>query len=92
MKSASLPAVRVSPEVRMAAEAVLQGDETLSGFVEEAVCRTIALRKAQQEFIARGLAAAESARRSGSYVSAADVLGKLDKKLEGARHKTPSGE
>lgn len=92
MKSASLPAVRVSPEIRKAAEAVLQGDETLSGFVEEAVRRTIALREAQQEFIARGLAAAESARQTGNYVSAGDVLGKLDRKLAAARHKAVSGE
>jgi hypothetical protein len=36
-------------------------------------------------FIARGLDAGESARKSGKYVSAATVLGKLARKLEKAR-------
>jgi hypothetical protein len=41
MKTAAIPAVRVSPELREAAEAVLQSGETLSGFVEDAVRRNV---------------------------------------------------
>ena len=37
MKTAAIPAVRVPPELRQAAEDLLQTGETLSGFVEEAV-------------------------------------------------------
>ena len=44
MKTAAIPAVRVSPELRQAAEAVLETGETLSGFVEDAVRRNVEFR------------------------------------------------
>lgn len=85
MKTASMPAVRVSPELRAAAEELLGRDETLSAFVEDAVRRNVELRRMQREFIERGVASAASARRSGKYVSASAVLGKLERKLDRAR-------
>lgn len=85
MKTASIPAVRVPPELRKAAEDLLQSGETLSGFVEEAVRRNIEFRQAQQAFIKRGLASAEAAKQSGEYVSASAVLGKLAQRLDQAR-------
>ena len=75
MKSAAIPAVRVPPELRQAAEDLLQAGETLSGFVEEAVRRNVEFRQAQMAFIERGLASAEAARKSGKYVSSAAMLG-----------------
>lgn len=89
MKTATLPSLRVAPELRQAAEAVLQEGETLSGFVEESVRRQIEFRHAQQTFIARGLASGEAAKKSGKYVSAEAVLEKLGKRLEQARKATP---
>jgi len=53
MKTAAIPAVRVSPELRQAAEEVLQSGETLSGFVEDAVRRNVEFRYAQKAFIER---------------------------------------
>jgi predicted transcriptional regulator len=85
MKSAAIPAVRVPPELRQAAEDLLQAGETLSGFVEEAVRRNIEFRQAQKAFIERGLASAEAARKSGKYVSSAAILGKLSRRFERAR-------
>ena len=85
MKSAAIPAVRVPPELRKAAEEVLQSGETLSGFVAEAVRRNVEFRQAQSAFIARGLASAQAARKSGAYVPAASVLAKLDRRLTKAR-------
>lgn len=85
MKTATLPSLRVAPELRKAAEAVLQEGETLSGFVEESVRRQVEFRYSQQAFIARGLASAEAAQKSGKYVSAEDVLAKMAKKLAQAR-------
>ena len=81
MKTATIPSLRVQPELRQAAEAVLQEGETLSSFVEEAVRRNVTYRRAQQDFIARGLAARDAARASGEYVDAAEVLDKLGKRL-----------
>ena len=85
MKSAAFPAVRVPPELRQAAEELLQACETLSGFVEEAVRRNVEFRQAQKAFIERGLASAEGARKYGKYVSSAAVLSKLARRLEKAR-------
>lgn len=81
----ALRVVRVSPELRQAAEAVLESGETLSGFVEDAVRRNVEFRYAQKAFVERGLAAGAGARESGKYVSAAAVLGKLGRRLDKAR-------
>ena len=85
MKTAAIPAVRVSPELRQAAEELLRTGETLSGFVEEAVRRNVEFRQAQQAFIERGLASAAAAKKSGKYVSSAAVLDKLTRRLDKAR-------
>lgn len=89
MKTAAIPPVRVSPELRQAAEEVLQTGETLSGFVEEAIRRNVEFRQAQKAFIERGLASAAAARASGKYVSAAAVLSKLKRRIDKAR---PAGK
>jgi len=92
MRSAAIPAVRVPPELRQAAEEVLQSGETLSNFVEEAVRRSVEFRRAQQAFIARGLASSQAARESGKYVSSSAVLGKLARRLDKARRSRSAGK
>ena len=92
MKTAAIPAVRVPPELRQAAEELLVDGETLSGFVEDAVRRNVEYRRAQAAFIARGLASRDAARTSGRYVTAATVLGKLDRLLKSARKKAASAK
>lgn len=84
-KTATIPSLRVEPELRAAAESVLKEGETLSAFVEDSLKRQVHIRKSQAEFIARGLAALEEADRTGVYYSSEDVLGMLRKKLEKAR-------
>jgi hypothetical protein len=81
MKTATIPSLRVNPELRSAAESVLLPDESLSGFVESALRAQIASRQLQQEFIARGLASGAAARQSGEYYSAGNVLDELDAML-----------
>lgn len=81
MKSSTLPPLRVSPELRADAEAVLAPGESLSSFVHDAVTRTIEYRKAQQEFVERGLASAAKARRTGRYVSSSAALRTLRRQL-----------
>ncbi len=86
-KTSTIPPLRVNEEVRIAAEAALMEGETLSGFVLEAIQFNIQRRTMQQEFIARGLAARDEARKTGKYVSANDVLAGLDKTLARPRKK-----
>ncbi len=87
MKSATLPSLRVDPELRAAAESVLEEGETLSAFVESSVRAQIHFRRTQDEFIARGLASRDEAKRTGVYHSAEEVHAELrqmlaDKKAE----------
>ena len=85
MKTATLPSLRVDPELRAAAESVLQKDETLSAFVEHAVKAQVHYRKSQAEFIARGFASLAEAERTGIYYSSEDVLHMLKAKLDAAK-------
>jgi predicted transcriptional regulator len=87
MKSASLPSLRVEPELRKAAEAVLREGETLSSFIEESLRTNIERRLCQQEFIARGLAFRDRARQTGEYVDAETVLDRLQLMLNEAKSK-----
>lgn len=85
MKTATIPSLRVEPELRAAAEEVLEAGETLSSFVEQSIREGVQRRRAQREFIARGLKSRNAARRSQDYVSANDVLGSLDSMLQKAK-------
>ena len=69
MKTATMPALRVQPELRQAAEEILRPGETLSAFVEDSLRRNVEFRRTQQEFIARGLASRDDAKKSGVYFS-----------------------
>jgi hypothetical protein len=86
-KTATIPSLRVEPELRAAAESVLEKGETLSSFVEDAVKKQVHYRKTQAEFIARGLASLAEADRTGVYYSADEVHAMLREKLEKARRR-----
>lgn len=88
MKTASIPSLRVAPDLRRAAEDVLQEGETISSFVEQSLRANIARRQLQQEFIARGLASRDEARRTGEYYPAEEVLQELDGMLARTKKKT----
>lgn len=87
MKSATIPPLRVTPDLRHDAESVLREGESLSSFVEKSLRRQIERRKAEREFIARGLAARESAKSSGQYASKEEVMDSLRFILEASKQK-----
>lgn len=87
MKTTTIPPLRVSSELRKQAEAVLEDGETLSGFVLDALTRSIEYRKVRQEFIARGLASAVQAKQTEKYVSADKVIAKLERRLSKAKRR-----
>lgn len=88
MKTATLPPLRVAPELRQAAESVLQEGETLSGLMEQSLRGEVNRRRMQAEFIARGLAAREEAKCTGVYYSVEESMASLDAIL--AAHKPAS--
>ena len=85
MKTATIPSVRVEPELRAEVESLLGEGETLSEFVEASVRATVQRRRVQAEFIARGLRSRDEARRTGEYVDADVVVEQLQRKLDAAR-------
>jgi predicted transcriptional regulator len=85
MKTATFPSLRVTPELRQAAEQILQEGETLSSFVEQSIRESIGRRQVQQEFIARGLHSRDDARQTGKYASADAVIGRLEQMLATAK-------
>ena len=78
MKTATLPPLRVAPELRQAAEAVLREGESLSSFMEQSLRDEVNRRRLQAEFIARGLASREEAKRTGVYYTVEESMARLD--------------
>jgi hypothetical protein len=87
MKSATIPPLRVTPDLRNEAESVLREGESLSSFVEDSLRRQIEHRKLESEFIARGLEARASAKASGEYASKEDVMDSLRGILDASKRK-----
>ena len=85
MKTATFPSLRVDPELRDAAEEVLEEGESISSFLEQSIRQSIERRQAQREFIARGLRSREESRRTGKYVGSEAVIGRLETLLARAK-------
>lgn len=85
MKTATIPALRVEPELRQAAEEVLNENESLSSFMEASRHEDIAMRRLQREFVTWGLAARVEAHRTGEYFDADDVHAELASLLQAER-------
>jgi hypothetical protein len=81
MKAATLPPLRVDPELRESAERMLKKGETLSAFIETAVRNSIRQRQVDEEFLARGLQAREEAKATSGYFDAKGVLDELESML-----------
>lgn len=85
MKTATMPPLRVDPDLRQAAEDVLHENESLSAFMEAALREGVARRRVQREFVARGLASREQARRDNEYFEADEVHAELESMLNATR-------
>ena len=85
MKTATLPSLRVEPLLRADAESVLREGETLTSLMETAMRETIARRRTQNEFLARGLRSSDEAKQMGVYHSAQAVHGELQQRLDARR-------
>jgi len=83
----SLPSLKVDPELRAALEEILEPGENLSSFIEQSLRLNLERRRAQRDFLARGLASREEAWRTGEYYPTAEVLDELDTLLSDAKFK-----
>ena len=84
-KNATFPSLRVDAELRASAEAALEEGESLSSFIEASVRQSIERRRVRAEFLARGLASREEAKRTGTYLPAEDVIADLRNRLDAKR-------
>ena len=71
--------------MREAAESVLRDGEILTSLIEPSVRETIQRRRAQEDFIARGLRSREDAERTGTYHTAESVHSELQQRLDTRR-------
>ncbi len=85
MKTATIPPVRVSAKFRSELDKSLDKGETLAALVEKAVSNEVVRRKADAEFVRRGLAAIARTQTDGNGIPADAVVAKLEARLAAAR-------
>ena len=84
-RSATLPPIRIAPETKASVEAVLREGETLTQFIENAVCREAEFRAEQNAAVARAKKALRSAEKGVGLMSADDFLRGMAQRAEAAR-------
>lgn len=85
MKTATLPPVRIAPQLRDDIERALEEGETLTALVEAAVRSELTRRLERAEFVRRGLEAIERTDTAGDGVPASAVIEKLETRLAAAK-------
>jgi len=73
------------PEMLASAKGVLLEGESLADFFEQSIRAEVARRQHCSEFIARGLASRDEAKRNANYVSADRVIANLTARLDAAK-------
>lgn len=86
MKTATLPAVRITPELKHELQAVLGDAETVSAFVEQAVRGAVNFRRTQMEFLARGEQAWHQYQQLGQSRPADAVFDDIQQRIDARRH------
>lgn len=87
MRTATLPAVRVSPDTRALIESVLKEGETLSTFIEETVKKYASWRKEDEAFHARAALASERLAAGGKFFTAEESIARLRAQVQRANDK-----
>ncbi|MDE1949036.1 MAG: hypothetical protein KGL43_05035 [Burkholderiales bacterium] len=84
-RSATLPPIRVAPETKASLEAVLRNGESLTQFIENAVCREAEFRAEQNAAIARAKKALRSVDKGVGLITAEDFLAGMEQRAEAAQ-------
>jgi hypothetical protein len=86
-RSATLPPIRVAPETKASLEAVLREGESLTQFIENAVCREAEYRAEQKAAVARAKKALRSADKGVGLMTAEDFLAGMEERAKAARQR-----
>jgi len=86
-RSATLPPIRVTPETKASLEAALREGESLTQFIENAVCREAEFRAEQNAAVARAKKALRSADKGVGLMTADDFLAGMQQRAQAAQHR-----
>ncbi len=86
-RSATLPPIRVTPETKANLEAVLREGESLTQFIENAVCREAEFRAEQNAAVARAKKALRSADKGVGLMAADDFLAGMQQRAQVAQQR-----
>lgn len=86
-RSATFPPIRVAPETKASVEAVLREGESLTQFIENAVCREAEFRAEQNAAVARAKKALRSADRGVGLMTAENFLAGMAQRAKAAQRR-----
>jgi len=86
-RSATLPPIRVTPETKASLEAALREGESLTQFIENAVCREAEFRAEQNAAVVRARKALRAADKGVGLMTAAEFLVGMQERAQTARHR-----
>ncbi|GAA0761209.1 hypothetical protein LRH25_27315 [Ideonella azotifigens] len=86
-RSATLPPIRIAPEAKASLEAVLREGESMTQFIENAVCREVEFRAEQNAAVARAKKALRSADKGEGLVTAEDFLAGMTQRAKAAQQR-----
>lgn len=86
-RSATLPPIRVAPETKPSLEAVLREGESLTQFIENAVCREAEFRAEQNAAVARATKALGLAEKGVGLMTAEDFLDGMQQRAKAAQQR-----
>lgn len=86
-RTATLPPIRVAPETKASLEAVLRKGESLTQFIEDAVCREAEFRVGQKAAVARAKKALRAADKAVGLMTADDFLAGMQQRAQLAQQR-----
>lgn len=86
-RSATLPPIRVTPETKASLEAALREGESLTQFIETAVCREAEFRAEQNAAVARAKMALRAADEGVGLMTADDFLAGMTRRARAAQQR-----
>ncbi len=86
-RSATLPPIRVAPETKASVEAVLREGETMTQFIEKALCREARFRAEQNAAVARAKKALRRADKGEGLMAAEAFLACMEQRAKAAQQR-----
>ncbi len=86
-RSATLPPIRVAPETKASVEAVLREGESLTQFIENAVCREAEFRAEQNAAVVRAKKALRRADKGVGLMTTEDFLAGMEQRAKVAQQR-----